>query len=73
MVLVMVIFYSKIGPAATIFGSARFQPDNPYYQATIDIAKHLAIAGMKVIIDVNQVLGGIYHHAWRLWYHGRTF
>lgn len=40
---------SKIGPAVTIFGSARFQPDNPYYQATMDIAKHLAAAGMAVI------------------------
>jgi uncharacterized protein (TIGR00730 family) len=40
---------SKIGPAATIFGSARFQPDNPYYQAAVDIAKQLAAAGMAVI------------------------
>jgi uncharacterized protein (TIGR00730 family) len=40
---------SKIGPAAAIFGSARFPPDNKYYQATIDIAKHLATAGMAVI------------------------
>jgi uncharacterized protein (TIGR00730 family) len=40
---------SKIGPAVTIFGSARFQSDNPYYQATVDIAKHLATAGMTVI------------------------
>jgi uncharacterized protein (TIGR00730 family) len=40
---------SKIGPAATIFGSARFQRNNPYYQATIDIARNLATAGMAVI------------------------
>ncbi|HBF38778.1 MAG TPA: TIGR00730 family Rossman fold protein [Firmicutes bacterium] len=40
---------SKIGPAATIFGSARFGVDNPYYQATIDIAQHLSAAGMTVI------------------------
>jgi uncharacterized protein (TIGR00730 family) len=40
---------SKIGPAVTIFGSARFKSDNPYYQPTIDIAKHLAAAGMTVI------------------------
>ncbi len=40
---------SKIGPAATIFGSARFGADNPYYQATIDIARHLSAAGMAVI------------------------
>ncbi len=40
---------SKIGPAATIFGSARFGADNPYYQATINIAQHLSTAGMTVI------------------------
>jgi uncharacterized protein (TIGR00730 family) len=40
---------SKIGPAATIFGSARFLSDNPYYKATTDIAQHLSTAGMTVI------------------------
>ncbi len=40
---------SKIGPAATIFGSARFGPDNPYYQAGVEIARQLATAGMAVI------------------------
>lgn len=40
---------SKIGPAATIFGSARFSADNPYYQDTINIAQHLSTAGMTVI------------------------
>lgn len=40
---------SKIGPAVAIFGSARFQPENPYYQATIDIATRLAAAGIAVI------------------------
>ena len=40
---------SKIGPAVSIFGSARFKPDNPYYKAAIDIAGQLSAAGMAVI------------------------
>lgn len=40
---------SKIGPAVSIFGSARFKPDNPYYQATVEIARQLSVAGMAVI------------------------
>lgn len=40
---------SKIGPAVSIFGSARFKPDNPYYQAAVKIAGLLAAAGMTVI------------------------
>ena len=40
---------SKIGPAVAIFGSARLKNDNPYYQATIQIAELLATAGFAVI------------------------
>lgn len=40
---------SKIGPAASIFGSARLREDSPYYQATVDIARLLANAGIAVI------------------------
>lgn len=40
---------SKIGPAVSIFGSARFKKDNVYYQAAVDIAGQLAAAGMAVI------------------------
>ena len=40
---------SKIGPAVAIFGSARLRPDNPYYQATIDIATRLAAAGIAIL------------------------
>ena len=40
---------SKIGPAVAIFGSARLKSDNPYYQATIQIAELLATAGFAVI------------------------
>lgn len=40
---------SKIGPAAAIFGSARFTEANPYYQATVTIAEKLAATGLAVI------------------------
>ncbi len=40
---------SKIGPAAAIFGSARFTESNPYYQATVALAEKLAAAGLGVI------------------------
>ncbi|MGB0933661.1 MAG: TIGR00730 family Rossman fold protein [Lishizhenia sp.] len=40
---------SKIGPCISIFGSARTQPDNPYYQLSIDIAKKLGEHGFGTI------------------------
>lgn len=40
---------SKIGPAVTIFGSARTKPSDPYYRAAENIAKGLAQAGFAVI------------------------
>lgn len=40
---------SKIGPAASIFGSARFREDDPYYRAAVEIAGALAAAGITVI------------------------
>lgn len=40
---------SKIGPCISIFGSARTQPDNPYYQLSIDIAKKLGESGFGTI------------------------
>lgn len=40
---------SKIGPAAAIFGSARFTEANPYYQATVAVAEKLVAAGLAVI------------------------
>jgi hypothetical protein len=33
---------SQVGPAVTIFGSARTPPSDPYYRASVDIAKELA-------------------------------
>jgi uncharacterized protein (TIGR00730 family) len=40
---------SHVGPAVTIFGSARTQPTNPYYQATVNLAGALAKNDLAVI------------------------
>lgn len=39
----------EITPAVSIFGSARIQPDSPYYKLTVDIARRLSDAGFAVI------------------------
>lgn len=39
----------EITPAVSIFGSARIQPDSPYYQLTEEIARLLSDAGFSVI------------------------
>jgi uncharacterized protein (TIGR00730 family) len=40
---------SQVGPAVTIFGSARTAPDDPCYQAAVAIAKGLAKNNLAVI------------------------
>lgn len=40
---------NKLGPAVSIFGSARSKPDNPYYQLAQHTAAALAKAGFAVI------------------------
>jgi hypothetical protein len=40
---------SKIGPCVSIFGSARTQPDNKYYQLGVDIAQKLTGQGFGII------------------------
>ncbi len=40
---------SSIEPSVSIFGSARFTEDNPYYQLTVDIARRLSDAGFAVV------------------------
>ncbi|WP_019139532.1 TIGR00730 family Rossman fold protein [Noviherbaspirillum massiliense] len=40
---------SELRPAVSIFGSARIQPDNPYYAICVDIARRLSDAGLAVI------------------------
>jgi len=40
---------SQVGPAVTIFGSARTKPSEKYYRAAVDIAKGLAKHNLAVI------------------------
>lgn len=40
---------SDIGPAVSIFGSARTSSDNPYYQKTVELAHKLSEKGLGVI------------------------
>src|ERR1700734_1857024 len=40
---------SQVGPAVTIFGSARTKPTDEYYRATQDLAKKLAKHDLAVI------------------------
>ncbi|GAC1556970.1 MAG: TIGR00730 family Rossman fold protein [Herpetosiphon sp.] len=40
---------AHLGPAVTIFGSARVKPDDPMYQAAVELAHLLADAGLAVI------------------------
>ncbi|MFO1488627.1 MAG: TIGR00730 family Rossman fold protein [Verrucomicrobiota bacterium] len=40
---------SKVGPAVTVFGSARTPPSNPYYKATVRLGEKLAREQFAVI------------------------
>lgn len=40
---------ASIGPCISIFGSARTQEDNPYYQLTVEIAEKLSKEGFGII------------------------
>jgi len=40
---------AEIGPAVSMFGSARVTPDNPLYQQTEEFARELSKAGFSVI------------------------
>lgn len=40
---------TTIGPSVSIFGSARFSSDNPYYFKAIDVAKAIAEKGFAII------------------------
>lgn len=40
---------SHLGYAISIFGSARLQPENHYYQQTVEIARRLAKEGFSII------------------------
>lgn len=40
---------TQLGPAVTIFGSARTQPDHPQYQKAVELAYNLGKAGFTII------------------------
>jgi uncharacterized protein (TIGR00730 family) len=40
---------ATIGPAVSIFGSARTEPDDPYYQLAVDTAREIGNAGFSII------------------------
>jgi len=40
---------AKIGPCISIFGSARTQAGNPYYELSVDIAKRLSEEGFGIV------------------------
>ena len=40
---------ADISPSVSIFGSARFKPDHPYYQQTEEIARLLSDSGFAVV------------------------
>lgn len=40
---------SRVGPAVTVFGSARMKPANPYYKQTVELARELARHNFAVI------------------------
>ncbi|HYF30297.1 MAG TPA: TIGR00730 family Rossman fold protein [Chitinophagaceae bacterium] len=40
---------AKLGPCISVFGSARTQPGQPYYELTVDISKRLAEEGFGII------------------------
>lgn len=39
----------KLGPAVTVFGSARFREGSPYYELGVEVGRELARAGFAVI------------------------
>ena len=40
---------SQVGPAVTVFGSARLKPRDPYYRAAVELARGLAKHNLAVI------------------------
>ena len=40
---------ADLSPSVSIFGSARFKPDNPYYQASEEISRLLSDSGFAVV------------------------
>ena len=47
---------ADVGPAVTIFGSARVGVDDPMYQAAVDVARALGEAGFAIIPAADPAL-----------------
>ena len=48
---------SHIGPAVTVFGSARTRPRDKYYKATVDLSRRLAENNYAVITGGGRGMG----------------
>lgn len=42
-------FLHFVGPCITVFGSARFKEDHPYYQAAVEVGKRIAALGFTTM------------------------
>lgn len=60
---------SQIQPSVSIFGSARTEPDHPYYRLTEEIARKLSDSGFSVISGGGP---GIMEAANKGAYHGKS-
>ncbi|CCB86890.1 MULTISPECIES: TIGR00730 family Rossman fold protein [Parachlamydia] len=40
---------TQLGPSVSIFGSARLQPDTPYYSLAVEVARHIAERDFAII------------------------
>ena len=47
---------ARVKPSVSIFGSARTDPEHPFYKLTIDIARELSDAGFSVVSGGGQEL-----------------
>lgn len=44
-----VLHFRKLGPCVTVYGSARFKEDSPYYQQAMRLGEALTLAGYSVM------------------------
>ena len=43
----------RLGPAVTVFGSARFKPGHPHYELAREVGRELALAGFTTIRNLG--------------------
>ena len=67
---------SHLGPAVTVFGSARTTPDQPYYEQCVQTARLLGEAGFTIITGGGPGNGSrtavmyLYETAWKFFRFG---